>query len=398
MDKTNRAIDEGTGYGRKPGLPNRDLTETAAGTKMGELLRRYWHPIGLSTDATERPKPVRILGEDLILFRDKGGHPGLLYPRCAHRGTTLYYGKVEERGIRCCYHGWLFDAQGRCLEQPCEPDGGRHRDNIRQPWYPVEERYGLIFAYLGPPAKKPALPRWDVLEECEADETVVADDHIQSGPRLIPCSWTHHLDNIPDHFHVPILHGSNSGTQFVELMSRMPRISWEYSGQGVTTQARRKLDNGKMLLRIVEGVLPTVRLVPDPGVSRYGKSESVSWLLPVDDTHYMLYAAVKKKPGWSRAFTKPGGKSWDEMTDAEHQRYPDDYEAQIGQGPITLHSEEHLATTDQGLVMLRRLLLQQADAVTQGKDPIGIDLAATAPVVKTLAGNFLIEAEGAASS
>ncbi|HXS42462.1 MAG TPA: Rieske 2Fe-2S domain-containing protein [Stellaceae bacterium] len=388
---TSEMVDQGTAYGRRPGIVNRDLTDTAPGTRMGTLLRRYWHPVGLSSDATTRPKAIRALSEDLILFRDGKGRPGLLYPRCAHRGTTLYYGKVEERGIRCCYHGWLFDAEGRCLEQPCEAEGGRHRDNARQPWYPVEERYGLIFAYMGPPEKKPALPRWDVLEACESDETIVADDHIQSGPKLIPCNWTHHFDNVPDHFHVPILHGSNSGTQFVELMSRMPQITWERTERGVKTMSRRKLENGKTLLRIVEGVLPTMRLVPDPGISRYGKSESMSWLLPVDDTHHMLYAALKRKPGWSRAFTRPGGMSWDEMTAAQHQQYPDDFEAQTGQGPITLHSEEHLATTDQGLVMLRRFLLQQVEAVAAGTDPVGVRFDAQAAPEQTEAGNFLLE-------
>ena len=265
---SNEALDTGTAYGRRPGAINRDLTDTAPGTRMGALLRRYWHPIGLSIDATARPKAIRALGEDLILFRDGTGRPGLLYPRCAHRGTTLYYGKVEERGIRCCYHGWLFDVEGRCLEQPCEPEGGRHRDKTRQPWYPVEERYGLIFAYMGPPEKKPVLPRWDVLEGCEPDETVVADDHIQSGPKLIPCSWTHHFDNVPDHYHVPILHGSNSGTQFNELMSRMPKISWELTERGIKTVSRRPADHGKTFLRIVEGVLPNARLVPDTVPSR----------------------------------------------------------------------------------------------------------------------------------
>jgi phenylpropionate dioxygenase-like ring-hydroxylating dioxygenase large terminal subunit len=378
--RSNDILDEGTAYGRRPGTTNRDLTDTAAGTKMGDLLRRYWHPVGLATEATISPRKVRALGEDLILFRDRKGRPGLLYPRCAHRGTTLYYGKVEESGIRCCYHGWLFDVAGHCLEQPCEPEGGKHRDTVRQPWYPVEERYGLLFAYLGPPEKKPVLPRWDVLETLEGDEFLEADDHIQSGPKVIPCSWTHHYDNVPDHYHVPILHGSNSGIQFVEMMARMPQISWEYTGMGV-----------KIMLRITEGVLPTVRLIPDPGVSRYGKSESVSWLLPVDDTHHMLYAVLKKAPGWTRAFTRPGGKSWDEMTEAEHQQFPDDFEAQTGQGPITLHSEEHLGTTDQGLVMLRRLLLQQAEAVAEGKDPVGVSFDAKAAPVATHAGNFLID-------
>jgi phenylpropionate dioxygenase-like ring-hydroxylating dioxygenase large terminal subunit len=384
-------IDEGTAYGRKAGVTNRDYTETGPGTKMGELLRRYWHPIALSSEATERPKQVRVLSEDLILFRDGSGKPGLLYPRCAHRGTTLYYGKVEERGIRCCYHGWLFDRQGHCLEQPCEPELGKHRDHIRQPWYPLAERYGLIFAYMGPPEKKPVLPRWDVLEQLDPDETVEASNLIASGPVVIPCSWTHHFDNVPDHYHVPILHGSNSGTQFNELMSRMPKITWELTAHGIKTVSRRPADNGKTFLRIVEGVLPNTRLVPDTVPSRSGKCESVSWLLPVDDTHYVLYAALRKPPGWQRGFTKPGGKSWWDMTPEEHQRFPDDYEAQTGQGPITLHSEEHLATTDQGVAMLRRFLLKQAEIVAQGGDPAGVSFDPGAPPIKSEAGNFLVD-------
>ena len=391
MTDTNRPIDTGTAYGRKPGTINRDLTDTAAGTRMGELLRRYWHPVGLAKDATETPRQVRVLSEDLILFRDKAGRAGLLYPRCAHRGTTLYYGKVEERGIRCCYHGWLFDVEGHCLEQPCEPDLGLRRDRVRQPWYPVQERYGLIFAYLGPPEKKPALPRWDILENLEPDEFIEADDNIASGPRVVPCNWTHHYDNVPDHYHVPILHGSISGTQFVDLMSRMPEITWEFTDLGVNTVARRSLDDGKTLRRVVEGILPTVRIVPDPGLSRHGKSESVSWLLPVDDTHYMLYAAIRKKPGWNRAKTKPGGKLWAEMTEAEHRAFPDDYEAQVGQGPITLHSEEHLASTDKGLVMLRWMLMKQVEAVAEGRDPVGVRFDPDPPPETTHGGNFLVE-------
>ena len=109
-------------YSLKPPTYNTRLTEVGRGTPMGELLRRYWHPVGLSGDAGATPRPVKILGEELILFRDGQGRPGLVYPRCCHRGTTLYYGKVEERGIRCCYHGWLFDVEGQCLEMPCEPE------------------------------------------------------------------------------------------------------------------------------------------------------------------------------------------------------------------------------------------------------------------------------------
>jgi nitrite reductase/ring-hydroxylating ferredoxin subunit len=390
VSKIARPIDTGTAYGRPPGITNRTLTETGPGTRMGELLRRYWHPVALASEAAATPKPVRALSEDLILFRDGAGRPGLVHARCAHRGTTLYYGRVEERGIRCCYHGWLFDVEGRCLDQPCEPGGGLHKDRIRQPWYPVAERYGLIFAYLGPPERQPVLPRWDIMERLALDEIVVADDNMMSGDKVIPCSWTHHLDNIPDHYHVPILHGAISGIQFGELLGRMPAITWEYTTKGLNTIARRTLDDGKILLRIDEGILPNIRVIPDPGISRYGQSESISWLLPVDDTHYMLYAALRKSPGWSRTKTKPGGKFWTEMTAEDHQRHPDDFEAQAGQGPLTLHSDEHLATTDTGVVMLRRMLLQQADAVAEGRDPIGVSF--DEELMTTDAGNFLVEA------
>src|SRR3984957_14695826 len=137
----------------KPPTHDAELTEVRRGTPMGELLRRYWHPVGLAADAADIPRKVRALGEDLVLFRDRHGRTGLLHARCCHRGTTLYYGKVEEDGIRCCYHGWKFSPEGRCLEQPCEPDGGQFRDRVRQPWYPVQERYGLIFALWDRPGK-----------------------------------------------------------------------------------------------------------------------------------------------------------------------------------------------------------------------------------------------------
>ena len=142
--------DTGTGYG--PPTYLRELTEVGPGTPLGELLRRSWHPTGLSSDAGATPTAVRVLGEDLVLFRDGRGRPALVVARCAHRGTTLYDGRVEAHGVRCCYHGWPFDTEGHCLEQPCEPGGGTQRERIRQPWYPVQERYGPIFA----PRRSPA--------------------------------------------------------------------------------------------------------------------------------------------------------------------------------------------------------------------------------------------------
>ena len=123
----------GNAYRLPPGAVRDDLVRVGRGTPMGEMLRRYWHPVALAEEATDTPRVVEALGESLVLFRDGQGRPGLLHPRCCHRGTTLYYGRVEADGIRCCYHGWKFDAEGRCLDQPCEPEGGRQRHRIRQP-------------------------------------------------------------------------------------------------------------------------------------------------------------------------------------------------------------------------------------------------------------------------
>ena len=187
--------DAGTAYGRPQPTYKKELAEVGPGTPMGELMRRYWHPIGLLSDASDTPRKLRVLGEDLILFRDKTGHPGLVYPHCAHRGSSLYYGKVEERGIRCCYHGWLFDVQGHCLEQPCEPEAGaKSCGKVRQPWYPVQELYGLIWTYMGPPGKKPTLPRYECLETLEEGEFVEADDSSigGGGPQVVPCNWLQH--------------------------------------------------------------------------------------------------------------------------------------------------------------------------------------------------------------
>jgi nitrite reductase/ring-hydroxylating ferredoxin subunit len=122
-----KGIDAGTGYGRPRPTSMRELTEVGPGTPMGELLRRYWHPVGLAADAGDTPRALRVLGEDLVLFRDGQGRPGLVEARCAHRGTTLYYGKVETRGIRCCYHGWLFDAEGGRPRLDHLPLGGAPR-------------------------------------------------------------------------------------------------------------------------------------------------------------------------------------------------------------------------------------------------------------------------------
>jgi phenylpropionate dioxygenase-like ring-hydroxylating dioxygenase large terminal subunit len=391
-----REQDSGTAYGLPAPSYNADLTLVSAGTACGEFLRRYWHPIGVSTDATDRPRPVRVLGEDLILFRDGGGRSGLVYPRCIHRGATLYYGRIEERGIRCCYHGWLFDVEGRCLEQPCEPEAGKKiRDRMRQPWYPVIEQYGLIFAYLGPPDRKPALPRYDILEELEEGEHLETDSTSigSGGGVIVPCNWLQHYENVMDPFHVPILHGSFSGAQFVAQMAIMPEVTYQITERGVLSTQIRKLDDGRTFRRVTEVILPTLRVVPSPRVSKYGRAASIGWVLPIDDTSFRIYVAGRvREPGELRQQTSRfNGKRWSELTEEEHQRMPGDYEAQTGQGPITFHSQEHLASSDRGVAMLRRVLKQQIEAVKSGNHPLGAAFEASAAMVRTEAGNYLLE-------
>ena len=386
-------VDTGTAYGRPTPTSRKELTEVGPGTPMGELLRRYWHPIGLAADATDTPRQVRVLGEDLILFRDKTGRPGLVYPHCAHRGASLYYGKVEERGIRCCYHGWLFDVQGRCVEQPCEPEGGRARDRVRQPWYPVEELYGLVWAYMGPPERKPVLPRYECLEQLEEGEFLETNANSigGGGPQIIPCNWLQHYENLVDPFHVVILHGSFSGTQFVEQMALMPQVSWEPQPQSVRTISIRRMPDGKTFRRISEAGLPTLRVIPSPRVGSYGPVESIGWVLPIDDHSFRIYVVgrVRQEGDLTRMRSRLNGKLWEELTEAEHQQFPGDYEAMVSQGAIARHSEEHLATTDRGIVMLRRMLQKQLEVVAAGGDPAGVSFDPDVPPVAFTAGNVL---------
>jgi phenylpropionate dioxygenase-like ring-hydroxylating dioxygenase large terminal subunit len=385
-------LDVGTGYERRADTFKADLVRVGRGTPMGELLRRYWHPVGLIGDANGTPRRLRVLGEDLILFRDGAGAAGLLHARCCHRGTTLYYAKVEQRGIRCCYHGWLFDAQGHCLEQPCEREGGLFKEKARQPWYPLEERYGLIFAYMGPPDRKPVLPRYECLEVVDDSEFIEADDSSigGGGPAIIPCNWLQHYENVVDPFHVPILHGSFSGAQFTQAMASMPNVVFETSPRGVTVRTTRKGDDGKTFYRVTEAAIPTLRVVPNPRVAQFSRVESIGWVLPIDDTSFRIYVAgrVRQAGDIGRMRSKFNGKYWWEMAEEEHRLHPGDYEAQVGQGPITSHSQEHLAQSDRGILMLRRMLQEQLDALAEGRDPIGINFDPAAPPIAFDAGNY----------
>lgn len=397
-------MSDGEAYRHRAGSFREELTRVGRGTPMGELLRRYWHPVALATDACETPKMVRALGEDLVLFRDRSGRPGLMYPRCAHRGASLFYGKTEERGIRCCYHGWLFDVAGKCIEQPCtgRPGAGASGSPVRQPAYPVQERYGLIFAYLGPSERRPLLPRYNLLERLAKGELLEADDSSigSGGPAIVPCNWLQHFENVMDPFHVPVLHGLFSGTQFTDRMNVVPEVRFEYCPHGVRSVQLRTLASGQAQRRITEAVLPTVRAVANPRAEDDGPCSLLGWVLPLDDTSFRIYSAGRvRQPGALKSIrSRFNGKLWSELTAEEHQRFPGDYEAQVSQGPITLHSEEHLVSSDRGVVMLRTLLERQVKAVAAGGDPIGVAFEGASDWVELTAGTAIVRDPGGGES
>ena len=398
---------DGSAYGRRmlADEDDKELVQAGPGTPAGELLRRYWHPVALSANVTTRPEKIRILGEDLILFRDGQDRPGLLTPHCAHRGASLFYGKVDDDGIRCCYHGWQFDVEGYCIDQPCEPEGGLGKNRIRQPWYPLEERFGLVFAYMGPPEKKPVLPRWDVLENLEDGETlfvhgytgfgVGADDSVQ----VVPMNWLRNWENIMDPFHVPILHTRHSVVQYTPEAAHFPKVKFEYTDLGLNYIAHRKTGEGRDVERVSSIVAPSLILVPDQQLNVTGPTTYIRWLVPVDDDHHCIFHAMRVPPGIegralfdksSRPMPMGTSKLWSELTDAEHQLYPTDWEAMCSQGSVAEHLDEHLETSDRGIVLLRRMLKKQIDIVRDGGDPMGVTFDESQRAFKTDAGNYFL--------
>lgn len=364
------------GYHQPKDRPVDDLAaRVGPGTPCGEYLRRFWHPFLLCEQLGSRPRVVRLLGEDLVLFRNLAGEPGLLHKHCAHRGASLEFGIVAEHGIRCCYHGWLFANDGSILETPGEAPDSPLRKRFCQGAYPVIEKEGVFFAYLGPPGLRPAFPLIDAI--------VMPDNRMK--PYLIesPCNWLQVSENSMDPFHVAFLHTRVSGPQFSEVFATLPIIEYHETPHGFFyTNARRVGDF--VWIRMHDHLLPNFSqngaIFENVGRVRYfGRPGLTRWVTPVDDTHSVVIAwrhfndrddpQRQGRPhdvglGKTDFYGQSGDAPYEQRQDS-----PGDWDAWCSLGPITSHAREHLGGTDRGIALLRRRLKKEIEALAGGSEP-----------------------------
>ena len=344
---------------------NLTLTRVGRGTPIGELLRRYWLPIAAVAEMDDAPvKEVRLLGEDLVLYRDKSGTYGLIGRHCPHRRADLSYGLVEEAGLRCSYHGWLFNEAGRCLEQPFEevahPEA-RFKEHIETPAYPVEAKAGLLWAYMGPqPA--PLVPTWEPFTWDNGFVQVVFSH--------VPCNWLQCQENSIDPVHFEWLH-ANWGRAINGEAGRAPghlRIGFDEFEYGFVY--RRVMEGGS-----ADDELWTVgRTCLWPNCLFTG--DHFEWRVPIDDDNTLsvgwFYNAV---PPQQRPFRQERIPYWysplrgaDGRLISSHVMNQD-FVAWTGQGVLADRTEEHLGESDRGIIMMRRKLLEQAEVVADGGEP-----------------------------
>jgi phthalate 4,5-dioxygenase len=376
---------------------NRLLTETGRGTPAGELLRLYWQPVSLSEELPPGASPLKttILGENLALFRDEKGRAGLLGIHCSHRGTDLSYGRVENGGLRCLYHGWLYDIQGRCLEQPGEPRGGEHRDNIRHLAYPCTEAGGVIFTYMGP-GQPPLFPNYEFLK--------ASPDQLYVSKIFHECNYQQANEGNIDPVHLSFLHRflqkrdeeyrgvRGAGESHYNLVARniAPTIDVELTDFGVRIYTVRKLEGGKKYLRVSYFILPNLSAFPG---QTGGEGYSVNWHVPIDDTHHWKYTFVysskaalqREVVSRERSELTPGYR----LARKEANRYLQDREAMkthtyagmgsgfqahdafatASQGAIQDRTEENLVFSDKAIVAARKLLEKAIKDVQAGREP-----------------------------
>jgi 5,5'-dehydrodivanillate O-demethylase oxygenase subunit len=349
---------------------NQLLTQTGAGTPMGELLRRYWWPIAGVTEFDEQPtKPVRLMGEDLTLYKDRGGNYGLLDRHCPHRRADLTYGLVEDCGLRCSYHGWHFDAQGRCLEQPYDDIANPEANlkaQVRVKAYPVEECGGLLWAYLGP-AHAPALPRWEFFFWKNGFRQIVLSE--------LQCNWLQCQENSIDPVHTEWQHRN--------WQIRASGKTGPYSARHIKV-GFEEFEYGFTYKRVTEGgseadPLWTVgRVCLWPYALFTGTH--VEFRVPVDDTNTLsvgwFYARV---PPERQPYEQNAIPTWNgPVKDAKTARFlsshimNQDFIAWIGQGAVAERDKEFLGASDLGITMIRRRFLKDLETMAAGGDPKAI--------------------------
>lgn len=358
---------------------NERLTQVGPGTPMGELFRRYWLPVAATGKLEEEPTlELRILGEDLVLYKDRGGKLGLIDRLCAHRRVNLAYGIPEERGLRCMYHGWLYDETGQCIEQPFEetvrPES-RFKDKIKLNGYPVQAFQGLIWAYMGPlPA--PVLPGWEPMVRGNTVKDIAITE--------LPCSWLQCMENSMDPVHVEWLH--------VELPRYLQEIRGNFPVLLQNTIRHQKIaftpfEHGIIKRRVLEGKTEEDHdwkvghpvLFPNILHSSSILAKTFQHRVPIDDEHtlHITYYVYQPFPG--RDAPEQGDIPYRYIPSPREGRWPDlnltltqDMMAWVEQGPIAPRHLEHLAESDKGIIMFRQMLEEQMRIVEDGGDPINV--------------------------
>lgn len=345
-----------------------ELTHVDPKTPGGEYLRRYWQPVALALELGDEPLNVRMLGEDLVLFRTRQGEIGLLDRHCSHRGTSLEYGLPSNEGIICCYHGWHYGTDGRIIETPNDPTSNV-AGRLFHGAYPTREYEGIIFAYMGPPDEIPDFPILDTFVEPN-NEMVPFSLHM-------PCNWLQCLENTQDPIHSCFLHTRVSGVQFGVSWGELPELDYVKTPYGMmNVNVRRWKDN--IWARTTEDLLPNMNQtgslwLPAEEEEFFGRVALTRWLMPIDNV-------ATKMIGW-RFFndwmdvglgdkSQVGigkidiiGQTEDERSYVERQRVPGDFEAIVSQREIAIHSRENLTLSDRGVAMLRAMVRQGIRAV-----------------------------------
>ncbi len=346
---------------------NELLTQVGGGTPMGKLLRRYWMPIaGVSEFENESVKPVRMMGEDLALYKDMNGTFGLVDRHCPHRSADMSYGFVEPCGLRCNYHGWLFDRDGRCIEQPYEdvahPEA-RFRDKVRIKAYPVQAHAGLIWAYLGPePA--PLVPNWEPFTWKNGFVQIVFAD--------VPCNWFQCQENSVDPLHFEWMH--------MNWSVRLADNAGPYSPRHLKL-AFDEFDYGIVYRRIREGMSEEDPLWKVGRVCLWPNAlftgDHFEWRVPIDDENTLSVTwSFSRVPREREPYVQQTIPAWrGPVQDTATGRWitthvmNQDFIAWIGQGAITDRTREHLGTSDAGIILLRQRFLKDLEAISRGEDP-----------------------------